>query len=551
MLTTTDRPTYDPPLPAWVDGLRAVQPAAVNAIVEAFDEVDLVILDAPVGSGKTLIAELVRRELTRFGAPHVTDILPRRSMYICSDKGLQDQVSRDFTYSRVLKGRANYPTEHRRDLTTDACTQVKPTDECKWCDTCPYQVAKVEAMQSRFAVLNTAMFLTVANHARFFRDVEDGGFGPNGLVIADECDLLEDALIGFVEYEVPEWALEMCGRVDVPVKGAHKPTLLTWLRDLHEDLKYVWDHGREGMDPKRQRTLEGLMTATIRVIGVLAADIEGGDSGEESGHWFRDYETSTFKMRPVTVAQYGGPYLWRHGSKWLLMSGTIVSANELVESLGWDKPYRVVSVPNTFPAENRPIYLAPIADMTYRKADLERERLVYAIEQIANHRGRILVHTVSYRLAQYLHQTCEFGPGRPKITHDNARGKDMALRRYLGTENAILFSPSMMRGVDLAGDKCRVQIIAKAPFPSLGDKQVSLRLHLPGGQLWYTVKTVRDVMQMVGRGVRSEDDWCDTYILDQQFTRNIWSKWRALFLPSFTEVVKANQDVRWLIQGLG
>jgi Rad3-related DNA helicase len=51
----------------------------------------------------------------------------------------------------------------------------------------------------------------------------------------------------------------------------------------------------------------------------------------------------------------------------------------------------------------------------------------------------------------------------------------------------------------------------------LGDQQVSARLHTRGGQQWYNVQAVRSLIQMTGRGVRSADDWCTSYILDSSY----------------------------------
>jgi Rad3-related DNA helicase len=47
---------------------------------------------------------------------------------------------------------------------------------------------------------------------------------------------------------------------------------------------------------------------------------------------------------------------------------------------------------------------------------------------------------------------------------------------------------------------------------------VAARLKAPGGDQWYVFKALQTIMQMSGRGVRSETDFCDCYILDQQFT---------------------------------
>ena len=94
-----------------------------------------------------------------------------------------------------------------------------------------------------------------------------------------------------------------------------------------------------------------------------------------------------------------------------------------------------------------------------------------------------------------------------------------------GDENGkrVLVAPSLDRGVDLPGELCDAVIVAKLPYPSLGDKQVAARLYENGGRVWYAVQVARSLLQMTGRGVRSEDDQCDTYILDKEF--ETW--WRS------------------------
>ena len=59
----------------------------------------------------------------------------------------------------------------------------------------------------------------------------------------------------------------------------------------------------------------------------------------------------------------------------------------------------------------------------------------------------------------------------------------------------------------------------KVPYIDMGDPQVKKRMELPGGQMWYLLKAAQTIIQMSGRGVRSETDHCETYILDGQFTR--------------------------------
>jgi Rad3-related DNA helicase len=91
----------DPPLPDWLQ-IRDYQLDAVERVVKEYEAgARVVFLDAPTGTGKTAIAEMVRRRLE-----------VARGLYVCTTKSLQDQVARDFPYARVLKGRANYtPTK--------------------------------------------------------------------------------------------------------------------------------------------------------------------------------------------------------------------------------------------------------------------------------------------------------------------------------------------------------------------------------------------------------------------------------------------------------
>ena len=534
----TARPAYDHPLPTWVEALREHQVEAVREIIEHFRSgVDVVFLDAPVGAGKTLIGELVRREL---GIDH--------AVYICSDRQLQDQFARDFEYARVLKGRANYPTMlGGRAVTADDCTSEGADDTCMWCDPkheCPYQVAKAQAAAAPVAVLNTSYFLHVTNYTR--------AFTPNDLVIADEADLLEDALLGFSEYEVPTWIGKRL-KLEYPKKGVRKPTLVKWLNDVADRASAWLREHAQGLEPKDRRKFYSFLAETKMVAqqlerDVLAAAKHEDDNSDEpdSGRWVREYDTRTLKLLPVVVSQYGTKHLWRHGRRWLLMSGTIISSDEMADSLGLPLDYATVAIPSPFPVENRRIILAPVANVTAKASDEDKARLALAIRRIVErHPGRVLVHTVSYRLADELIRATNLD--RPAFTYRNANEKAKALAKYLRTPGAVMFAPSMDRGVDLKGDACECQIIAKCPFPYLGDKRISARLRLPNGQTWYTVKTIRDIVQMTGRGVRTPTDVCPTYILDQQFTRNIWARSKLLFPQYFREAVDERADIRWML----
>jgi Rad3-related DNA helicase len=80
---------------------------------------------------------------------------------------------------------------------------------------------------------------------------------------------------------------------------------------------------------------------------------------------------------------------------------------------------------------------------------------------------------------------------------------------------AVLVSPSSHEGLDLYGDRSRLQVIAKLPFASLGDKRVKRRMELDKD--WYNLHTAQKFIQAVGRSIRSDSDYATTYVLDAAF----------------------------------
>lgn len=483
-------------------------------------------------SGKTLIAELVRREMET------------RALYVCSDKQLQDQFVGDFPYAAVLKGRANYPTQHDESRTADDC-DGKAGFGCTWCDSaidCAYQRAKGAALESDLAVVNTSYLLTEANGS--------GMFSRQPFIVADECDVLEQAMLGHLSYEVPRWA-ERDLRLIMPRKAVRKPTMVGWLEGVARSAGAHVQRNGNDMEAKLLRRWGQFITDTRRVAEELRRDLRAADTeDEDSGRWIRDYDTRTFKLVPVVIGPFGARNLWRHGSKWLLMSGTIISAQQMADDLGLAVDYEVVEVPMTFPVENRPVVLAAVAELTYKADSQQYDRMATAIHRICEmHDGeRVLVHTVSYKLTQELETRLRGTIGRPLFSYQNAQGKLPALERYRQAAGSVLLAPSMSRGVDLRDDDCRVVVIAKVPYPSLGDRRVGARLRMPGGDAWYAVTTIRDIVQMSGRGVRSATDHATTYILDAQFMKNTWRRHKPLFPRYWRDAVDSTFNPRQLFR---
>lgn len=515
--------------------LRSHQSSAISEILSAYEHTNVVVVEAPTGSGKTVLAEMVRHELRE------------RGLFLATTIQLQQQFGADFRYSAELKGRRNYYTEYadpRSGITCDDCNGTPPAkSDCKWCEkrgTCPYERAKAAAYKSPVAVLNSAYFLHEANGV-------DKGIGRSrGFIVVDEADLLERQLLSYVEFSVNEKVLSDFKMTPLQ-KGVHKKTIVEWLEELAGRVGF-WLQTHEpiyGDDSPSSITLMRRFKRNEKLDGELSLVL----SGDLDDNWVRDNKAGPMVLKPIHVKEWATSRLWKHSrkvipgdvenreldsfdsweynddgdivvpGKWMLMSGTIGSVEPFMKLLGKQPgEYEFVQVESTFPIENRPIYLTNAADMSM-KGGMEEGGWNTAVTALAHilelHPDeRILVHTVSYKLARYLAGGLY---SDRVVTYLSSEDKTTSLEKYVGTKDAVLIAASMDRGVDLADELCGVIVVAKLPFPYLGDPQTNARMHSREdglGQTWYEMETGRTLVQMTGRGVRSDTDQCVTYILD-------------------------------------
>lgn len=526
--------TWTQPLPSWVTEIREHQHHALAEIINAYDQgAKLVVLSAPTGSGKTLIGELVRR------------VVGERGLYVCHGLALQDQFVKDFD-APVLKGRANYPTVYEPDMTADDCGG-KGCYLCPSHASCGYQIAKGAAIHGNPAVLNTAYFLSEANGPGLITE-------DRGLIVMDEADTLEGELMRWAEFKVGPGAANALG-MTIPRKGVHWPTILKWLEEYVARLKRKMTRLDPQGDAKELRKIRRRAEQVRRMFLRNRGDGEGGGGGGDEGtEWVRVYDRSdALILKPVMVDQLAREYLWPHGERWLLMSATVIGAEQMLGDLGYDGAWAEVDVPSTFPVEHRPVYPVPVATMTRKgKEEGEWERAVKGLNLVLDQHPdeRVLVHTVSYELARLVMEGLDDRHRARVTSYSGADGRARALARYKAMGDGVLVAPSMDRGVDLPGDLCRVQVVMKLPQPYLGDQQINARLRsTETGELWYQLETIRTLIQMTGRGVRSADDWAATYVLDRQFMRK-WDEWRRWLPDWWADAVVMDRRPSDLLPGL-
>jgi Rad3-related DNA helicase len=549
-------PTVDFPgreavwLPAQFEEFRPHQIDAVNEALDLYASgVDVVLLDAQTGAGKTLIGETIR-------IMHQSD----HALYVCTTKGLQDQFLGDFDHARLIKGRANYPTydnpeAFRFGLDASMCVlrqQTSPPPACyscyepnepdtvyegaagvshtnitwKHCDfchpwqACPYREAKKEALHAPLAVANTAYFLHEANNV--------GGFSKQEFVIIDEADTLESLLMSFMGVSVSRHRLKRIG-IQQPEKKTIASSWLPWSTDAVVALKASIKSLSGAINSSSGQPMYKLVKERDRVQRTLSGVVRFSDElAVDPDNWVYDGSSGGVEFKPVEVDRFGDSVLWEHAKNFLLMSATIISPASLMDFLGYHGTWATVKVDSRFNPERRPVWVCGAASMTYKTKDTEWPKMAEAVDAVLTRHPdlRILVHTVSYEFTSYLYDKLKGNHGARLLTYREAGERETTLERFRRSDAGVVLAPSFDRGVDLPGDEARVIVVTKVPFPFLGDKQVERRLFGTGikGKTWYSMETIRSLVQMTGRGMRHKDDWCIGYILDRQFKSNVWKK---------------------------
>jgi Rad3-related DNA helicase len=204
-------------------------------------------------------------------------------------------------------------------------------------------------------------------------------------------------------------------------------------------------------------------------------------------------------------------YIFDYAENVLLMSATIIDHRSFAKNLGITN-YKYVEVDSTFDAKKAPIYVSVTNKLNHANIEKMMPRLIDQIESICeDHRNdKGLIHTHTMQITQHLQKKLK---DKRFIFRDGELKNELIIdKHFKSKEPTVIVSPSMTFGVDLRDDYARFQIIVKAGFLPLGDTRIK-RL-FEEDKKWYTNKMLSNLVQACGRGIRSKDDYCVTYILD-------------------------------------
>ena len=514
---------------------RPYQEEAIRFILES--DKKLVVLCAPCGLGKSLAAMIAGQII----AQQAND----RFLYLVSSRQLQQQLQHDFPEAEIMWGRGRFPCDIDRNRTAAECTHTKLTP-CKQKHRCAYEVQKRKVLNHSRQILNYAYFLFESNYVGKFTHK------PYPVIIVDEADLLEGLLMSFIQLQLSSRDLDALNLNPPQYRTAvARNGIASWQAWVQNEARVKLDAELDSMELIIQNFPRQLADNQVRLLRKynhfksIAGKLDIF-SEHMSDTWLFDEKTHNDKVQSWTfqptwlTPELANQYFFRYAEKFVLLSATFPPKAILAETLGLhvgDIDY--LELPSSFPIVNRPIVLNPVANMTYKTIKTETPKLLAAIKEIVNRHPdeKGIIHCVNWRLENKIMELN--GSCRGRLLSHHEQDKQQVLRRFTESPDPLVFvSPSSTRGLDLPDDLARWIIIAKAPFQSLNNKQVSARVY--GSQLgrfWLRSICAQDVLQAAGRALRPKDDYAITYLLDSQIFKLVTDS-PGLFPQYFKDAIE-------------
>ena len=550
-------------------------PLIGEALTEGYENI---IVECPTGSGKSMIA---------YALPLLFDT----SAYISTPlKGLQEQYLRDHPFMAAAMGRSNYGCEltaeelKEEGCPTDATAATAPCRmvddyQCEYAFTqegiedilsgdkkqtpCGYYDSYGDALNNRWFVGNTTFLTAMHLYGK-------PTLPQRGLLIADEAHTLVNNLESFYDLRLSmrrlikllagedadkdtkkaikeEFAFPdvTSMKPETTLEKRHKETikLLLYLRKVVAKIELRIKQKK--YTKEQLGDVKDFHTRCLILMGELQRNWKG---------WVYQFDDDEMKnvlrFEPLSIAEQAQDLFLSLGRQRVFMSGTIISPDIFMEELGLNpNKTAIIRVSNSsFPAKNRPLLTGVKGGlMVYDKRfngvrPTDVEKAADAISRIAKNypkqKGLILPYTdtIESLLSNALTERQPEIATRLVQHTKNPKEREEILSDFnCKTGNGILMSTYANQGYD--NKNIHFVIIVKLPFLSLGDTKV--RLKMKQNELWYQTYTVRMLMQMYGRAMRSQDDWGHVYIIDAHYDH--WYRTRKvekLLPPYMVDAIK-------------
>jgi ATP-dependent DNA helicase DinG len=473
--------------------IRPIQEAALSTLEQHWSKYDVFVLSAPTAFGKTAVAKTLIE-----GLRNVSVITPTNM--------LVEQFKQEFPDTPTLSRLDSY----RCDSMQQSCAKTKAyqLNFCKGCQ-CGKDLAAAKYRKGP-GIYNYHTYLA----HKLYRDV----------LIIDEAHNIIPTIKDRVALTLWQHDLKY------PSNAWRPEQILAWAL---------------GLPDKKQKTKK-----VAELIRALRAK-EPAYTVQRTKDWFNGKgtrrgepeERDCLKLLPVDIRGVP-PIFWpKETSKIILLSATISKKD--IEQLGLaNKRVLYINCESPIPADRRPIISVNVA--TVNKVNLEQ-----SVTDIANYINNIVLPNHQHQKG-LIHATYQMAALlRPLLTdkrfmfHTNADKRQVysQFREAPPDSAKVLVASGMYEGVDLPEDAGRWQVVAKIPWPNLGNTAVKYMADKDPD--WYVWQTLKDTMQACGRICRTPTDTGTTIIVDGSFDRLIDQSTKAGLVPAwFLDGINAGEKLK-------
>ena len=420
-------------------------------------------------------------------------------------KALQDQYRNTFDDTGILKGQGNYKCDVDDTLSVDIapCIYIRGLkNDCWKADRCPYYNHRNEMLKSKFASLNYSMFFALPDHLK-----------RRKIIVCDEGSELESQLVSqfTCEIDLPFLIKTNTEVTSLPVEET--PTkVLSWLSTL---LRNVCNNIESYIEylktaPKSDHLEISKKRGEYTKLLNLQKSLELLIGTYYDSQYLIERIDKIIKFIPLKVDKLS-KFLFDHADRVVIMSATIIDPPNFCKNLGI-RNYKYIEVDSTFDHEKAPIYILAKQKLNFKNM---KEMLPKLAKQVAGileeHKDeKGIIHTHTQFITDYIRTNIK--SDRLLCREAGIRNEELLEIHEKSPDPTVLVSPSMTYGVDLKGHLATFQIILKAPW--LPTKEIRIEKMMKIDKAWYANKMLCSLVQACGRGIRSEDDTCVTYILD-------------------------------------
>lgn len=529
--------------------------SVIHNILNA-DRPDRTIIQAPTGSGKSITAMVIAGVLNEY--------FNMKGYILISDLSLLDQYIRDIERYLpewgYIKGQDNYSClKNGMDYRFGQCHMIDGLkrigeimlqyDDCS--PSCAYIQDRIRAAQAGVTLCTYHHFLSHQNMR--LHGATSYAFQARDFIICDEAHKIVDIVQQMYSVVIGEKTIKLVHNIakqvdmdenDESIKRVEEkvtnlldsPEVPSIILNRVSEIYSAIDTFDHNVSPIVRRLVDGknktAMSLSIRygqikdVLEELSSFTENARTADDIVFTLAsDGKTVTLNRlnENLLMKKHFHPY-YKYA---VFMSATIGDPVEFSKNAAFDD-YDFLDIPSTFDFTYSKIFFVPGHKMSIK---YKQESMPSVANMIGNimklyetMRGCILVS--SYSMAKEMRDMLPVEEQKRVLLYENSREKIDALNRYkYGTNNYVLIGPSLFDGISLDDDLCRFIIIAKIPYPDLSNKFCNKKREL--NPAWYSSQAALSIIQGVGRGVRSETDWCQTFILDDCFSMLLQMSWKT------------------------